>query len=95
MVIQLLKFTKSVTNIIDEPKYKHRQQEQQGTTTEFKEALSVDSTQTVQPDVSFMEQGGNSLVIVRLSSLIQDRTPSGQNRRHIFPSYNYVIGDIY
>ena len=29
-----LKFTKYVTNIIDEPKYKHRQQEQQGTTTE-------------------------------------------------------------
>ena len=29
-----LKFTKYVTNIIDEPKYKHRQQEQWGTTTE-------------------------------------------------------------
>ena len=29
-----LKFTKYVTNIIDEPKYKHRQQEQLGTTTE-------------------------------------------------------------
>ena len=29
-----LKFTKYVTNIIDEPKYKHRQQEQSGTTTE-------------------------------------------------------------
>ena len=29
-----LKFTKYVTNIIAEPKYKYRQQEQQGTTTE-------------------------------------------------------------
>ena len=29
-----LKFTKYVTNIIAEPKYKHRQQEQKGTTTE-------------------------------------------------------------
>ena len=29
-----LKFKKYVTNIIAEPKYKHRQQEQKGTTTE-------------------------------------------------------------
>ena len=50
----------------------------------FKEALFLDSKTTIQPDIPFMDQGGNSLVLVRLWSLIHDRT-----------SLKVKIADIY
>ena len=41
----------------------------------FAEALGIQHQEDILLDVSFMEQGGNSLILVRFSSLLQQKTP--------------------